>query len=175
MRWAGPGSSRRRARVRAACSPSPRRRRPPPRRCLPAPRLSCPHLGSCPPSSWHPARARPCRGRGTRSRRPLRCCPQSPGSSLCSGSRCRRGEGTTGGCGRRCLGPSGGRPPGHICAYDGQQLLRATALIVGHLSQCQGDKHRDHQEHCKGGGRGEEGGGKEKKHQHHHWNRASCL
>lgn len=106
---------------------------------LPAPQLSYSHLHCHPPSLWHRERAPPCRGRGTLSHRPLHWCPQSPGSLLCSGSRCQRGGGTTDGCGRRCRGPSGCRPPGHICIYDGQQLLRAKALIVGYLSQCQLD------------------------------------
>lgn len=128
-----------------ACSPSPRRPRPP--HGSRAPPLSCLHLGFCPPSWWHPARAQPCTGRVSQCRRPLRRCPPSQGSWLCSGSRCRRGEGTTGGCGKRCLGPSGGRPPGHIYAYDGQQLVRAAALIV--KPQCQGVPHQDHREDWK--------------------------
>lgn len=148
------------------CSLSPRH---PPLHCHPAPRLSCPHHHFCPPSLWHPGSVQPCRGRGNRSRS-LHYCPRSPGSSLCSGSRCQRGEGTTGGCERRCLGPSGGRPPGHICTYDGQQLLRATALIVGHLFQCQGDGHQDHQstgnKTCMNG---TEKGGRKQILEHHHW------
>lgn len=142
MRAAGPGSvsgSWRRARVQVECSLSPHR---PLLHLLPAPPLSSPHLHYRPLSSWHLGRALPCRGRGTLSHHHLHRCPLSPGSLLCSGSRCQRGGGTTDGCGRRCLGPSGCGPPGHISIYAGQQTPRAGALIVGYLSQCQPDRHR---------------------------------
>lgn len=146
MRAVGPGSvsgSWRRAQVLVECSLSPHH---PLLHLLPAPPLSSPCLHFRPLSSWHLERALPCRGRGTLSHHRLHRCPLSPGSSLCSGSRCQRGGGTTDGCGRRCLGPSGCGPTGHISIYAGQQTPRAGALIVGFLSQCQPDRHC-HQAH----------------------------
>lgn len=146
MRVAGQGSvsgSWRQAQVQVECSLSPHR---PLLHSLPAAPLSSPHLHFHPLSVWHPERALPCRGRGTLSHHRLRRCPLSPGSLLCSGSRCQRGGGTTDGCGRRCLGPSGCGTPGHISIYAGQQTPRAGALIVGYLSQCQPDRHC-HQAH----------------------------
>lgn len=141
-RMVGPDSasrSQRHARVQVECSPSPH---PPPLlRSVPGPPRSSLHLRFRPLSFWHPGRALPCRGMGTLPRRHLRRCPLSLGSLLCSESRCRRGAGTTDGCGRRCLCPSGCGPPGHIGTYAGQQAPRARALIVGSLSQCQLDGH----------------------------------
>lgn len=126
------------AQVRVECSLSPNR---PPLHSLPALPLSSSHLHSHPLSSWHLERAQPCRGRGTLSHPHPHHCPLSPGSLLCSGSRCQRDVGTTGGCGRKCLGPSGSGPQGHIGIYAGQQTPRARALIVSSLSQCQPDGH----------------------------------
>ena len=141
-RMEGPGSaskSWRQARVQVECSPSPH---PPPLlHSVPAPPRSSLHLRFHPLSFWHLERAPPCRETGTLPHRHLRRCPLSLGSLLCSGSRCQRGAGTTDGCGRRCLGPSGCGPPGHICTYAGQQVPRDSALIVGSLSQCQLDGH----------------------------------
>lgn len=125
-------------RARVECSPS---LHPPLLHFPPAHPLSSRHLHFHPPSFGRLARPQPCRGRRTPTRHRRRRCPPSLGSWLCSGSRCQRGAGTTGGCGRRCLGPSGCGPPGHIGIYAGQQTPGAKALILSSLSRCRPDGH----------------------------------
>lgn len=140
-RVGGPGSVSGdwiRALVQVACSLSPH---PPLLHSPPAHPLGALHLQfRPPPSSWH-LTPQLCRGRGTLPHYCLHCFPLSLGSSPCSGSRCQRGGDTTDGCGRRCRGPSGWRPPEHTGTYAGQRAPRGSALIVSSVSQCQCDRH----------------------------------